>query len=76
MNEFDTLGISPPQDEYAAVHEYPPVYGIFDDVYAQWRAADTAKQTIVALDNDPAVAAAQKELKEGEELLKEMKRKR
>jgi hypothetical protein len=76
MNELNMLDTRPPQDEYAAVHEQPPAYGIFEDVYAQWDAADKAKQAIAALDNDPAAAAAEKELKDGEDLLKEMKMKR
>jgi hypothetical protein len=76
MNELNMLDTSPPQDEYAAVHEHPPAYGIFGDVYAQWDAADKAKQAIAALDNDSAAAAAEKELKDGEDLLKEMKMKR
>lgn len=76
MNELDMIDTRPPQDEYAAVHEHPPAYGIFEDIYAQWHAANKAKQALVALDNDPAVATAGMELKNGEELLKEMKRKR
>ena len=65
----------PPQDEYA-LDEPPPAYETFEEAYAQWRVADDAKQAIVAFDKDPAVAAAEKELKEAKHMLQDMKEKR
>jgi flagellar motility protein MotE (MotC chaperone) len=71
---MDNLNEQPPRDEYVAVWIPPPAYDDFEDVYAQWCAADKAKQDMAAIERDYKVA--EKELKEAREVLDGMKKKR
>jgi hypothetical protein len=75
MDKLDLSDPRSPPDEYA-LHEPPPAYETFEEAYKQWRAADKAKRAIAALDNDPAIAAYDKELKEARDMLQSMKEER
>ena len=64
------LGADPPEDEYAG--ELPPAYNTFEVAYEHWSDADKAKQDMMALDKDPAIPAAETELKKAKQLLKQL----
>jgi len=72
MDSLNAVDTQPPQDEYAG-NDPPPAYDNFRDSYAQWRTTYKAKLALVAYDNDPAVAATNKELDEAKKILKDMK---
>lgn len=73
MDELRLLDdVDPPEDEYAGLHELPPAYNIFEVAYNHWCDTDKAKQDMRALDQDPAFAATETELKEAEFALKQM----
>jgi hypothetical protein len=74
MEELDTSYSDPPRDEYQLAPELPPAYGSFDDAFAQWQAADNAKQAIFSL--EPSITALERELNDAKEALKNMKEKR
>ena len=76
MDKLDLSDPRSPQDEYSPLREPPPAYETFEEAYKQWRAADKAKRAVVALDNDPAIAAYDKELKEARDMLQSMKEER
>ena len=59
----------PPEDEY---HDLPPAYNTFDVAFKHWSDADNAKQDIVGLNQDPALLAAETELKHANQALKQM----
>jgi len=64
------LDADPPEDEYAG--ELPPAYNTFEVAYEHWIDTDKAKQAMMALDHDPAIRAAETELKKAKQLLKEL----
>jgi hypothetical protein len=64
------LGANPPEDEYAG--DLPPAYNTFEVAYQHWRDADKAKQAMMALDEDPAIATVDTELKKAKQVLKEL----
>jgi hypothetical protein len=76
MDKLDLSNPRSPQDEYSPLPEPPPAYETFEEAYKQWRTADKAKRAVVALDNDPAIAAYDKELKEARDMLQSMKEER
>jgi hypothetical protein len=69
IDELRLAGAEPPLDEYA---ELPPAYNTFEDAYEHWCEIDKAKQAIKSFDQDPAVAAAEAELKEAKQVLKQL----
>ena len=72
MDELRLLDVGPPEDEYASAHELPPAYNTFEVVYSHWCDTDKAKQAMIALDQDPAFAATETELKEAKLAMKQM----
>jgi len=76
MDELDIFDAHPPLDEYTIAERPPPSYDNFEEAFTHWHAADKAKQDLAALDNDPAFANAERELKEAKEVLQRMKKER
>ena len=72
MDELRLLDVGPPEDEYVGSHELPPAYNTFEVAYSNWCDTDKAKQDMTALDQDPASAATETELKEAKLALKQM----
>jgi len=72
MDELRMLSADPPMDEYAGIHDNPPAYNTFEVAYEHWCNTDKAKQTMLALDQDPATAAAETELLRAKQALKKM----
>jgi hypothetical protein len=74
VDELRFLDVGPPEDEYAGLHrsELPPAYNTFEVAYSHWCDTDKAKQDMMALDQDPAFAATETELKEAKLALKQM----
>jgi hypothetical protein len=72
MDELRLLDVGPPEDEYAGSDELPPAYTTFEVAYSHWCDTDKAKQYMMTLDQDPAFAATETELKEAKLALKQM----
>jgi hypothetical protein len=72
MDELHLPEADPPADEYVGIHDLPPAYNTFEVAFDCWYDADKAKQAMMALDADPAVATAATELQEAKQVFKRL----
>jgi len=72
VDELRLFDAHPTEDEYADLPEYPPAYDSFEVAYEHWLDTDKAKLAMVALDQDPASAATETELKATKQVLKQL----